>query len=302
MTKAKLSVFLLALFFASAARPDTIILQDGASYSGQFVNVSGDNITFTDAQGIKYDFPQRNVQSIVFTSANDIITLRTGKVYSGNYTGADPIAFTDSQGVGYQFPVKDVASLVFTRRGPAPAASVGGNGKVIPVGSEITVTTDERIDSKDSSTGQLYSATISQDVQEGSGNVAIPAGSPAELVVRDITTGGAVHSPEFVLDLFSVTVNGKEYRVISSDVDVSSKRGIGANRRTAEFGGGGAAIGALLGGIFGGGKGAAIGVAGGAGSGLLTEVFTRGKRVKIPSESSLTFRLDRTLVLRPKSE
>lgn len=302
MTKAKVSVFLLALFFASSARPDTIILQDGASYSGQFVGVPGDNITFTDTQGIKYNLPQRDVQSIVFTSANDIITLRNGKVYSGNYTGADPIVFTDSQGIGYQFPVKDVASLVFTRRGPAPAASVGGNGKVIPIGSEITVTTDERIDSKDSSTGQLYSATISQDVQDGSGSVAIPAGSPAKLVVRDMTTGGTVHSPEFVLDLFSVTVNRKEYRVVSSDVDVSSKRGVGANRRTAEFGGGGAAIGALLGGIFGGGKGAAIGAAGGAGSGLLTQVFTRGKQVKIPSESSLTFRLDRTLVLRPQSE
>jgi len=83
MSKAKVSVFLLALFFASTARPDTIILQDGASYSGQFVGVPGDNITFTDTQGIKYNLPQSDVQSIVFTSANDIITLRNGKVYSG---------------------------------------------------------------------------------------------------------------------------------------------------------------------------------------------------------------------------
>jgi hypothetical protein len=302
MSRIKLSaaIFLLTLFLPSFARPDTVILHDGASYSGQFASATGDQITFTDAQGIQYQFPLHDVQSLVFTADNDIVTLRNGKVYSGKYTGADPIGFTDTQGVGYQFPLKDVASLVLTRSNPASAAAAG-SGKVIPVGTEITIRTDERVDSKDSTTGQLYSATLSEDVRDASGAIAIPAGTPAKLVVRDITTGGAVHSPELVLDLFSITVKGQEYRVVSADVDVNSKKGVGANRRTAEFGGGGAAIGALLGGIFGGGKGAGIGVAAGAGGGVLTQIFTRGKQVKIPAEASLTFRLDRTLVLRPKS-
>jgi hypothetical protein len=185
---------------------------------------------------------------------------------------------------------------VFTRSMP-PSAAASGTGKIIPVGSEITIRTDESIDSKASSTGQLYSATVSEDVSDVSGNIAIPAGTPAKLVVRDITSGGAVHSPELVLDLFSISVNGKEYRVDTADVDFSSKKGVGANRRTAEFGGGGAAIG----GIFGGGRGAGIGAAAGGGGGLLTQIFTRGKQVKVPAEASLTFRLDRTLVLRPHS-
>ncbi len=302
MKPSKLCVvlFFFSLSLAAPARPDTIILHDGTSYSGQFGAAPGSQITFTDAQGVQYQFPLHDVQSLVFTSANDIVTLRSGKVYSGNYTGVSPIPFTDTQGVGYQFPVKDVASLVFTRSHP-DSAGAAGSGKVIPVGTEITIRTDERIDSKDSTTGQLYSATVSEDVQDASGGIAIPAGTPAQLVVRDITTGGAVHSPELVLDLFSISVKGQEYRVVSADVDVNSKKGVGANRRTAEFGGGGAAIGALLGGIFGGGKGAGIGAAAGAGGGVLTQVFTRGKQVKIPAEAVLTFRLDRTLVLRPKS-
>ncbi len=294
------TIFLLGLFLPSLARPDTIILHDGTSYSGQFGGAPSGQITFTDAQGIQYEFPLRDVQSLVFTSANDIITLRSGKVYSGNYTSISPIPFTDTLGISYQFPDKDVASLVFTRSIPA-SAPAAGSGKVIPVGTEITIRTDEKVDSKDSSTGQLYSATVSQDVQDASGAIAIPAGTPAKLVVRDITTGGAVHSPELVLDLFSITVKGQEYRVVSADVDVNSKKGVGANRRTAEFGGGGAAIGALFGGIFGGGKGAGIGAAAGAGSGVLTQIFTRGKQVMIPAEASLMFRLDRTLVLSPKT-
>src|SRR4029077_8467468 len=179
----------------------------------------------------------------------DIVTLRSGKVYSGNYTGANPLPFTDNQGVGYQFPMKDVASLVLMRSNKAAAA--GGNGMVIPTGTEVVIRTDERIDSKDSSTGQLYAATVSEDVSDAPGGVAIPSGTPAKLVVRDMTGGGAVHSADLVVDLFSVTVKGHEYRVVSSDVDVNNKRGVGANRRTAEYGGGGAAIGALLGGIFG---------------------------------------------------
>ena len=295
-----IAICVAGLFLTAAMQADTVILHEGASYTGQFVGPPGNEITFTDGQGIQYRFPLHEVQSIVFTPDNDIVTLRNGKVYSGKYMGADPIGFTDTQGVGYQFPVRDVASLVLTRTKPAGTAG-GGNAKVIPVGTEISIRTDERIDSKDASPGRLFAATVSEDVPDASGGVAIPAGTPANLVVREITSGGAVHSPELVVDLFSINVKGREYRVDTSDVDVSNKKGVGANRRTAEFGGGGAAIGALLGGIFGGGKGAGIGAAAGAGGGLLTQIFTRGKQVKIPAEAVLTFRLDRTLVLRPKA-
>jgi hypothetical protein len=86
-------------------------------------------------------------------------------------------------------------------------------------------------------------------------------------------------------------------RGLTDTVDVNSKTGFGANKRTAEFGGG--AIGALLDGIFGGGKGAGIGAATSAAGGLLTQGLTRGKQVKIPAESSLTFRLEPTLIARP---
>ncbi len=267
---------------------------------GKFDVPVDSTITFTDGQGIQYNFPLHDVQSLVFTASNDIVTLRSGKVYSGNYTGVSPIPFMDGQGVGYQFPVKDVASLVLTRTRPSPPPALAGPAKVIPVGTEITIRTDDTINAHDSGTGQLYSATISQDVFDASNNVAIPAGTPAKLVVRDIGTGGAVHSADLVLDLFSIAINGKEYRVDSSDVNINSKRGVGANKRTAEFGGGGAAIGALFGGIFGGGKGAGIGAAAGAGSGLLTQIFTRGKQVQVPAETSLMFRLDQTLVLKPQ--
>src|ERR1700761_3470650 len=171
----------ILFFLAPAARPDTIILHNGASYSGKLDVGPDSTITFTDGQGIQYNFPLRDVQSLVFTSTNDIVTLRSGKVYSGNYTGVSPIPFVDGQGVGYQFPTKDVASLVFTRTRPTPPPAPPAPAKVIPGGT---------INARDAGTGQLYGATIAQDVFDSMNNVAIPAGTPAKLAIRDISTGG----------------------------------------------------------------------------------------------------------------
>ena len=60
-----------------------------------------------------------------------------------------------------------------------------------------------------------------------------------------------------VLDLDSVMINGVSQSVVTSDVVESNGPGVGANRRTGAFIGGGAALGALLGAIAGGGRGAA---------------------------------------------
>jgi hypothetical protein len=72
---------------------------------------------------------------------------------------------------------------------------------------------------------------------------------------------------------------------------------VGKNTRTAEYVGGGALLGTIIGAIAGGGKGAAIGAAAGAGAGAGTQVLTRGKKVSVPAESLLTFRLERRLVM-----
>jgi len=60
--------------------------------------------------------------------------------------------------------------------------------------------------------------------------------------------------------------------------------------------GGTTVIGAIIGAIAGGKKGAAIGAAGGAGAGVAVQSL-RGKSVKVPTETVLTFRLDDPLVI-----
>jgi outer membrane lipoprotein SlyB len=99
------------------------------------------------------------------------------------------------------------------------------------------------------------------------------------------------------VDLQSVKVGSRRYTINSADVMEKGKEGIGANKRTAEMTGGGAAIGTLIGAIAGGGKGAAIGALGGAAAGAGAQILTRGKSVKIPSETTLRFKLDQPLTL-----
>ena len=129
--------------------------------------------------------------------------------------------------------------------------------------------------------------------------MVIPRGSNAQLVVRDISGGGAMGSANLALDLQTVSerphVHGQYvgHRAIES-------AGIGKNKRTAEMVGGGAVLGTRCGAIAGGGKGAAIGAAAGAAAGGTAQVLTRGKTVNVPAETQLTFRLDQPLQMVPR--
>ncbi len=108
-------LFLAITATATPAAADTVILRDGASYSGQFTSTIAGQIGFTDGQGVQYKFPVGDVQSLVFSNSQDIVTLRNGKVYSGQYAGPDCIGFRDGQGIDYRFPLRDVETTVFTQ-------------------------------------------------------------------------------------------------------------------------------------------------------------------------------------------
>jgi Protein of unknown function (DUF3011)/Ricin-type beta-trefoil lectin domain len=166
----------------------------------------------------------------------------------------------------------------------------GGRSRTIGAGTTVSVRTNERIN-VNKSDGRVFTAVVDQDVMDTSGNVAVSRGSNAELIVRRAS------DDELALDLESVTVNGQRYAVAADDAGLGSGQqdGIGANKRTGEFIGGGALVGAIIGAIAGGGRGAAIGAGAGAAAGAGTQVLTRGNNVNVPSESRLTFRLEQPL-------
>src|SRR5690606_36298503 len=115
--------------------------------------------------------------------------------------------------------------------------------------------------------------------------------------VTQVGDGGVAGAKTMALSLRSVTVNGTKRSAITIDEEQRDNEGIGANRRTAEAVGGGAALGAVLGAVLGGGKGAAAGAAIGAAGGATAQVLTRGDEVRVPAETILTFRSDQPLQL-----
>ena len=162
----------------------------------------------------------------------------------------------------------------------------------VPANSIITVRTIDSIDSATNSSGQVFRASLDAPIVVGE-HVIVPKGADAYITLANASSAGRIKGKsELTLQLTSIVFEGRTYDVVSGDVRQSgSSRG----QQSAKRIGGGAAIGALIGAIAGGGKGAAIGAAVGGGAGTGVQVFTKGKQVKIPSETRLDFTLQQPL-------
>jgi uncharacterized membrane protein YebE (DUF533 family) len=98
--------------------------------------------------------------------------------------------------------------------------------------------------------------------------------------------------------LAKLEYRGRSYRLSST---LYEEQGKARGKQTATRTGIGAAAGAIIGAIAGGGKGAAIGSAVGGGGAVGYQLFTRGQKVKIPSETMLAFRLTAPLTINTRA-
>ncbi len=176
-----------------------------------------------------------------------------------------------------------------------------GPGLQIPAGTNLAIRADQDIKAQDVSQGMTYQAEIANDVTGPNGNVIIPRGTPAQLVVVDTNpnNNGTNNGKDLSLALNSINLNGRNYMVQSNTVNGANGNmgGIGANKRTGEYVGGGALAGAVIGAIAGGGKGAAIGAVLGGAGGAGAQVLTRGKQINVPAETVLNFKLAQPVLL-----
>jgi len=265
----------MTLAIAMPAWSDTLVLRDGRTLSGTLTGANRNTISFQDRTGQRYRYSVREVEAVQFGD---------GPYNSGNY-GRLENGGRDNRGYGNN---QDNRNQDIRDYGQSRMERV-----VLPVGTEVAVRTNERIDSRDVVEGQTFSAQIEEDIRDTDGSVAIPRGSDARLVTRRVESNG-----DITLDVDSITVAGRRYRVSTANEELQNRReGVGGNERTGKFVGGGALLGAIIGAIAGGGKGAAIGAASGAGAGAAAQIITRGKEVHVPAESLIRFRLDSPLRL-----
>jgi len=267
-----------------------LTMRDGTVIYGQFISGTSQNIVFQDDNGVRRRFDLNQIQGIRF---DNVATT------AGRYD--NPVRSDERRDSYYDNRQGNNNTGNYNSPAPNPnnntAYRNGNDWAVLPAGTSISVRTDQDINSQNAAEGRTFPASIVQDVVGDTGNVVIPRGSQATLVVRRITEGGTLSNGNFVLDLDSVSVNGHRYRVDTQDIQ-QGEQGIGKNKRTAEYVGGGAVLGTLLGAIAGGGKGAAIGAIAGAAAGGGAQVLTKGHEIRVPAETVLNFRLDAPLHLR----
>ena len=195
-----------------------------------------------------------------------------------------------------QYPQQN--SQQYPQTAPSGPETVDIQNSTIPSGTQLAIRTDEQITADSQSVGQTYQAEIAQDVVDQNGRVVIPKGSPARLTVANVSSGTmGVGNNQVALALQSVNINGRDYVLQTNTQTAAGDRGIGKNKRTGEYVGGGAVLGTVIGAIAGGAKGAVIGAIAGGAAGGGAQVLTRGKEVKVPAESVLTFRLDQPVQL-----
>jgi hypothetical protein len=294
-TRSALLACVLTTAMAMPAWSDTLILRNGVTISGTLNMANSNTITFRDRRGDLHRYLVRDVESVQFGDAPD--QSRGGPPQYEESRVERPVDRdngndrTDGNQGNYQDSNQANNQNQGNNQDPDQRRI---EHVVLPAGTEIALLTNERIDSREVVEGQTFSAQISEDIRNNEGSVVIPRGSDASLITRRVEGNG-----DITLDVQSIAVGGRRYRVSTSDQELENHRdGVGANKRTGQFVGTGAVFGAIIGAIAGGGKGAAIGAVAGAGAGAGAEIMTQGKEVHVPAETVLRFRLDRPLWLR----
>ncbi len=256
-------------------------LKDGSTVPGTIVASSQTDMVVAGDDGIERKIPLTQIKSVEYGEANTPEPARQASA---------PRAQPRTSREPARQPAQPPA--------PAPAAAPAVTTRTfeLPVGSEISVRTNEAIDSGTAAEGQSFEAQVTRDARDANGDLVIPRASEARVVIKSASKGGRFRGQsDLVLDLQSVVINGRQYAIETADITQKGKSGVGVNKRTAGYTGGGAALGAIIGAIAGGGKGAALGAGAGAGAGALTQILTKGGAIKVPVESVLTFTLDKPL-------
>ena len=273
----------------------TVTLRDGTSVAGSITENSPSEITVVGDDGITRTIPVKQMSSIQYGDASPSSPAASNEAPAPPQpASASPAHKTPSRQAPIETRVQPSGD-VETHSHP-PESAITTKTYEVPVGTTVSIRTEETIDSAKAVEGQTFAGEVTEDVPDADGATVIPRGANAQLIVESASKGGRFRgASDLVVDLKQVAIDGQEYDINSSEVSQQGKSGIGANKRTAIYTGGGAALGAIIGAIAGGGKGAAIGAGAGAGGGALTQVLTKGSAIRIPVETVLTFQLAKPL-------
>lgn len=296
------AAFLAGLLLTSCTNKDqgsagqkpraVVVMRDGTQVEGTVVDSSGTEIKIAGNDRITRTIPTTQVKSINYGDA----PIEPAFAQPEPPPSSRPPASPRPPAASSRSVAPNTPDIVHESHRHPSESAITTTTYELPVGTQVSVRTEETIDSGKAVEGQTFPGEVTEDVLDATGATVIPRGATAQIIITSASKGGRFRgASDLGLDLKSVTVDGREYRPSTTDVEQRGKSGLGANKRTAEYSGGGAALGAIIGAIAGGGKGAAIGAGAGGGAGALTQVLTKGGSIRVPVETILTFSLDKPL-------
>jgi hypothetical protein len=313
----------LGLFFAGFAAADTLELKDGRVFQGRYLGgtqvvlrfeIDGDVKTFNVNDAVAVTFTGNAGKSSVPAVAPPAAPPPAAPPPAD--APPPPASAPDTSAASAAAPAdasqppitsQDVAppATNVTLQTPAhlnaqsspaqdPAAQYGE--VTIPAGQALLVRMIDGVDSSRNNVGDVFHASLETDLYINNTLLARKGADVYGRLAKVQEAGKLAGSAELQLELMRIVIDGHDYPIVSSDY---SLKGQGRGADTAKKVTGGAVFGAIIGAIAGGGKGAAIGAGAGSAAGAGVQVFTKGEKVKVPSETLLEFRLQQATMVTP---
>jgi hypothetical protein len=302
MTASRLFSTAILIACATAAWADTIVMKDGRVFAGTYLGGTarqirvdlGSEVRTLDVSGVARIEFSRTAPAAEQSSDPDRPILRRAPDAAQPSDPSQPVAPPDDSDrpilrrapdAGQSTAAQSTGQTADTGQAAQPAGPIQ-----LAAGTNLVIRLIDPVDSQTATPGQSFAASMDQPVVVN-GQTVIPRGANAVMRLVDTTPSGTFTGrTELALALISVKVNDQYVPINTQTVTrVSDARG----EQTAKVVGGAAAVGAIIGAIAGGGKGAAIGAGAGGAAGAGAQVITKGQKVKIPSETRLTFTLEK---------
>lgn len=300
---------ILGLAFAAAAAADTLELKDGRVLQGRYLGGTQAVLRF-EINGEVKTFPVSDAVAVTFTGGSSASAYSTAPparaavnpppaaappAAAGPDSSQRPVTSTDVMAPPAAPQAARAVAPAQQQPAPDPAAQYGMI--TIPAGQTLLVRMIDGVDSATNQVGDVFHASLETDLYVNGTFVAKKGTDVYGRLANAQEAGHLSGSAELQLELTRIVIDGRDYPLLSSDYTM---KGQGRGSDTAKKVGGGAIFGAIIGAIAGGGKGAAIGAGAGSAAGAGVQIFTRGKQVKVPSETLLEFRLQQPATVTPQ--
>lgn len=273
-------LIVLISILAAAAYADTLKLKNGSVVTGTFVG--------GDSRQVKM-LVNGDVQTYLISDTSGIRFGDTDQSASYNQPAPPPPPPPPA-------PVRQAVNDPSVAAPPPqpPQDTQPQAAPEVPAGTQVVVRLIDDVDSQRDQVGKNYRASLDNDIVVD-GQTLVPRGADVTAkLVNSQESGKLGGKTVLTLDLTQMRINGQMVNLDTSSVSqASGSRG----KKAAATVGGVAALGAIIGAIAGGGSGAAIGAASGAAVGTGATVLTKGERVRVPSETRLTFTLEQPIQL-----